>query len=68
MNGKLDERAVLKQAMEVAEDDNLHYGVSSRVILAMLKLVVKVYANKGKKVDFKWKRGNRRFPQLPHCS
>lgn len=59
MNGKLDERAVLKQAMEVAEDDKLHYGVSPKDILAMLKLVVKMHAEKGKKVNFKWKRVDR---------
>ena len=44
MNGKMDARQVLKEAMEVAEDDESHRGVSSQHVEAMFKLIVEMHA------------------------
>lgn len=59
MNGKLDARLVLKQAMEVAAEDKLHYGVSARNIQAMLKLIVRMHRDEGRNVQYVWRRVNR---------
>ena len=42
----MDARLVLKKAMDVAEDDKLHYGVSAQHVQAMFKLIVKMHEKK----------------------
>lgn len=59
MNGKMDARLVLKKAMDVAEDDKLHYGVSAQHVQAMFKLIVKMHAEEGRTVVYRWKREKR---------
>jgi hypothetical protein len=59
MNGRYDARIVLKNAMEVADDAKLHYGVSAADIQNMLKLVVQRHADEGRNVGYLWSRLHR---------
>jgi hypothetical protein len=56
MNGTVDARHVLKKAMGVKVDKDLQRGVTSQDVLLFFKEVVRMNAEHGKEVKFKWKR------------
>ena len=59
MNGREDPRLVLKRAMGLKDNDELHYGVRSQDVLSLFKYVVGQHAKEGTTVVFEWVRQGR---------